>query len=62
MRDPSNDKESLKAYRNGFGIGAFIGVVLCIVLAKAFYILPIVLGLLFGSIAFEYKNLQDGER
>lgn len=49
-------KDKIKAYRNGFGIGVFVGIVLCILFFKTLLILPLVLGLLFGAIAFEHKN------
>lgn len=62
MLDPTRNKENLKAYRNGFGAGAFVGIVVCIIVAKPIYILPLVLGHLFGTVAFEHKNTQDGKR
>lgn len=55
-------RDEIKAYKNGFGIGFFIGIVLCIVFFKTLFLLPIVLGLLFGAIAFEHKNSQNEKR
>jgi hypothetical protein len=56
------NKDEIKAYSNGFGIGVFLGIVLCIFFFKTLFLLPVVLGLLFGAIAFEYKNSQNGTR
>lgn len=52
-------KKGMKAYRNGFFIGAFLGIVGCLVIGKTLYSLPIILGLLFGAIAFERKINND---
>lgn len=53
-------KKGMKAYRNGFLAGTFLGIVGCIVIGKTLYSLPIVLGLLFGAIAFDIKINKDG--
>lgn len=61
MLDFNKDKKKMKAYRNGFGIGVFIGICLCIYFAKPLYMFPIVLGLLFGAIAFDQKYFENDE-
>lgn len=53
-------QKAMKAYRNGFFIGAFTGIIGCLVIGKPFYSLPVVLGLLFGAIAFD-KKINDDE-
>jgi len=55
-------KTAITSYKNGFVIGAFTGIVICIVTAKAFLMLPVILGLLFGAIAFEKKIKEDGKK
>ena len=53
-------KKGLNAYRNGFLAGAFLGIVGCLIIGKTLYSLPMVLGLLFGAIAFDIKINKDG--
>jgi hypothetical protein len=48
-------RDGAKAYRNGFLLGAFIGIVTCLVLQKAIWSLPLVLGLVSGAIAINRK-------
>lgn len=48
-----NYSKAVGAYRKGFLIGALIGIVACLILGKAIYSLPLVLGLLFGAIGFD---------
>jgi VIT1/CCC1 family predicted Fe2+/Mn2+ transporter len=56
MRPNSQEyKDGAKAYRNGFLLGAFIGIVICLFLQKAIWTLPLVLGLLSGAIAINRK-------
>jgi hypothetical protein len=54
-RNPQDYRDGAKAYRNGFLLGAFIGIVICLVLQKAIWSLPLVLGLLTGAIAINRK-------
>ena len=54
----SKYKQGLKAYRNGFGTGLLVGIGICLFLGKAVWAIPVVLGLLFGSIAFERKIIE----
>lgn len=51
-------KKGLKAYRIGFSWGVLIGIVGWLTIGKAIYTLPIILGLLFGAIAFQLKIRQ----
>ena len=60
MPQPETYKTALKAYRKGFLIGAFAGVVGCLFIGKPIYSLPLVLGLLFGAIAFD-RNFNQNE-
>lgn len=53
-------KEAFASYRNGFFVGAFTGIVLCIWINKPLYVLPVILGILFGGVAFERKMKEDG--
>ncbi len=53
--NPPSFQEGAKAYRNGFFAGAFTGVVICIVIGKAIFTLPVILGLFFGAVAFDRK-------
>lgn len=55
-------KTAIKSYRNGFLIGAFTGIVICLVTAKTYLVLPVMLGLLFGAIAFDRKIKEDGKK
>lgn len=48
-------KQGMKAYRNGFLAGAFLGITGCLIIGKTLYSLPIILGLLLGAIAFKRK-------
>jgi hypothetical protein len=52
---PDKFREGAKAYRNGFLIGAFIGIVICLVIKKTLWSVPILLGLLGGAIAINRK-------
>lgn len=61
MLDFNKDKKKMKAYRNGFGIGVFIGICYCIYVGKPLFMLPVVLGLLFGAMAFDY-NYHDNDK
>jgi F0F1-type ATP synthase assembly protein I len=53
--NPQDYRNGAKAYRNGFLLGAFIGIVICLVLQKAIWSLPLVLGLITGAIAINRK-------
>ncbi len=53
--NPQDYRNGAKAYRNGFLIGAFIGIVICLILQKVMWSLPLVLGLLSGAIAINRK-------
>lgn len=56
MHPNSQDyRDGAKAYRNGFLVGAFIGIVICLVLQKTIWTLPLVLGLISGAIAINRK-------
>jgi hypothetical protein len=55
MQTPSNYKEALKAYRKGFLLGLFTGIVFLLVIGKLFLVIPICLALLFGAVAFDRK-------
>ena len=59
---PDEYKEAMKAYANGFVIGAFLGLVLCLALAKFYLFLPVVLGLVCGGIAFDRKLNSNGNK
>lgn len=61
MQELKQYKQALKAYGKGFSVGAFTGIVICILLSKTVLMLPVVLGLLFGAIASERKLLKDGK-
>lgn len=54
-RNTEHFREGAKAYRNGFLLGALIGIVICLVLQKVIWSLPLVLGLLTGAIAINRK-------
>lgn len=54
-RNSQDYRDGAKAYRNGFLLGAMIGVVICLVLQKAVWSLPLVLGLVSGAIAINRK-------
>ena len=56
-----NYQNAIAGYRNGFFIGVFTGIVICLITAKAYLSLPIILGLLFGAIAFERKIKENGK-
>ena len=58
MEELKKYRLGLKAYRNGFGLGLLVGIGICLFIGKTLLIIPVVLGLLFGAIAFE-KNIQD---
>jgi membrane glycosyltransferase len=60
METQSKYKEALEAYRKGFLVGLFTGVVLMLMIGKLVFILPIVLSLLFGAIAFDRKINEHG--
>jgi hypothetical protein len=60
METQSKYKEALEAYRKGFLVGLFSGVVLMLMIGKVVFILPIVLSLLFGAIAFDRKINEHG--
>lgn len=53
---PTDDyRQGAKAYRNGFLAGALIGIIICLIMRKTIWSLPLVLGLLFGAIAMNRK-------
>ncbi len=52
---PQQYKAGIKAYKTGFLAGVLIGVVICLVLRKAIFSLPLILGLLIAAIAFHLK-------
>lgn len=52
-------KKGMKAYRNGFLAGTFLGIVACLIIGKAIYSLPVILGLVLGGIAFNKKTHED---
>lgn len=52
-------KQAMASYRKGFLVGAFLGVVLCLVIGKAFLTLPLVLALLFGAIGFDLTQRKN---
>lgn len=60
METQSKYKEALEAYRKGFLVGLFTGVVLMLIIGKVVFILPIVFSLLFGAIAFDRKIKEHG--
>lgn len=51
-------KKGLKAYRIGFSWGVLVGFVGWLIIGKAIYMLPIILGLFFGAIAFNMRIKQ----
>lgn len=53
--NPQDYRNGARAYRNGFLIGAFIGIVICLILQKVMWSIPLVLGLLSGAIAINRK-------
>lgn len=61
MSELPNYSNAIMGYRNGFFVGAFTGIVICLVIAKAYLSLPIILGLLFGAIAFDRKMKENGK-
>lgn len=53
---PTDDyRKGAKAYRNGFLAGALIGVLICLVIQKTIWSLPLVSGLICGAIAMNKK-------
>jgi F0F1-type ATP synthase assembly protein I len=54
-RNSQNYKDGAKVYRNGFLVGAFIGIVICLFLQKTIWTLPLILGLVSGAIAMNRK-------
>jgi hypothetical protein len=54
-------KEAIKAYGRGFVAGVCTGIIFCLIMAKAWFFVPLLLGLLFGGIAFDRKINQDGK-
>lgn len=54
-RNSQEYKDGAKAYRNGFLVGAFIGIVICLFLQKTIWTLPLILGLVSGAIAINRK-------
>lgn len=55
MQNSPSFHKAVKAYRKGFLTGAFTGVVVCLIIGKAVYSLPVILGLFFGAVAFDRK-------
>lgn len=55
MQNQPSFHNAVKAYRNGFFFGAFTGAVICLIIGKAVYSLPVILGLFFGAVAFDRK-------
>lgn len=55
MLNSEDFHKGARAYRNGFLIGAFAGIVICLLIGRTIWTLPIVLGLLFGAIAINSK-------
>ncbi|WP_186280167.1 hypothetical protein [Fluviicola chungangensis] len=53
--NPQDYRNGARVYRNGFLIGAFIGIVICLILQKVMWSIPLVLGLLSGAIAINRK-------
>lgn len=53
--DREDFRQGAKAYRNGFLTGALIGVLICLMIQKPIWTLPLVLGLVFGAIAMNRK-------
>ena len=54
----TNYSKAVAAYRKGFLIGALVGIVGCLILGKAIFSLPLLLGLLFGAIGFDKTLTQ----
>ena len=54
-------KKAMVSFTNGFVIGAFTGIVLCLITATSYMSLPLILGLIFGVIAFEIKIKENGK-
>ncbi len=60
MEDLQKYKQGLKAYRNGFGVGLLIGTGICLFLGKPIFALPIILGMVFGSVFYERNLNKNG--
>jgi len=52
-------RKGLKAYGLGFAIGVLTGFVICVVTSKPLFIMPLVLGLIFGAVGFQIKTKRD---
>jgi len=61
MQSPDNYKNAFKAWREGFALGVFTGLVSWLFMGKPIYTLPLVLGLAFGSIAFHLKFNKENQ-
>lgn len=54
-------QKAMKGFANGCAVGVFTGIVICLATHKAFMSLPLILGLIFGAIAFELKMKENGK-
>lgn len=55
MQPDNNFQQGAKIYRNGFLIGAILGIVTCLIIGKTIWSLPLILGLIGGAIAINTK-------
>ena len=62
MDEVTKYKAALKAYRNGFFIGLFSGVVLLVIIGKVYFSIPVILGLVCGAVGFERKISNNGNQ
>jgi hypothetical protein len=58
MWQQNDFKKGLKSYRVGFSWGVLIGLVSLLIIGHPIYTLPIILGLVFGAIAFKLSIKQ----
>lgn len=62
MQWPDSYKEAFAAYRRGFAAGIFTGLSAWLFIGKPIYSLPLILGMLFGSIAFQLRIKKDNQK
>ena len=53
--NPQDFRQGAKAYRNGFLIGALLGITICLLLQRTIWTLPMILGLICGAISINTK-------
>lgn len=53
MQEPQNYHDAARAFANWFFAGTFIGFLLCFALGKMLLIMPLIIGLFAGAVAFD---------